>query len=351
MLEQLNDGSYQFSALDRYEFEDGVVSLWSSQDMVVLKLIAHALQSHIGNSMPKSCYHVKGHGGLKKAVQNTHEALPEYRYVMRSDIKSYYESIHFNTLMTIIETYVKHKILLQLIYKACCRTETRGGVFYEYNNKSIPKGSPLSPILGAIALIPLDQAMKKMTGVFYARFMDDWIVLTRSKTALRKVIKRTHAIMHDLKFKLHPMKTYIGKISHGFNFLAFYMDHQTILPSKETLRRFSERASALYEQAPSHRSRYYTSDRDISEYQANESAPTDADFNMILVALNALTLKNRDLRARLQKYIRKWSNWLVSGLADVIALKTCGHDMLPTLAAYVISGGSYDGSPSLMTHC
>ena len=333
LLEQLNDGSYQFSALDRYEFEDGILSLWSSQDMIVLKLITCTLHLHMGNHIPKSCYHVKGHGGLKKAVKHTHEALPEYRYVMRSDIKSYYESIHFNTLMTIIETYVNHKILLQLIYKACCRTETRGGIFYEYNTKSIPKGSPLSPLLGAIALIPLDHAMEKMKGVFYARFMDDWVVLTKSKTALRNVIKRTHAVMHNLKFKLHPMKTYIGKISHGFNFLAFYMDHQAILPSKETIRRFSERSSALYEQYPHDRSRHKRSERDISEYQVNESAPTDADFTMILETLKIIALKNQALRTKLQKYIRKWANWLVSGLSEVRALKTCVYEMLPSLAA------------------
>jgi hypothetical protein len=46
---------------------------------------------------------------------------------------------------------------------------------------------------------------------------------------------------------LHPCKTYIGKISHGFNFLAYYMDNQKILLSKETIRRFYKRAAALYE--------------------------------------------------------------------------------------------------------
>ena len=275
-------------------------------------------------------------------MQHTHEALPKYGYVMRSDIKSYYESIQFNTLMTIIETYVQNKILLQLIYKACCRTETRGGIFYEYNTKSIPKGSPLSPILGAIALIPLDLAMEKMCGVFYVRFMDDWVCLTKSKTALRKVIKRTHVIMHDLKFKLHPMKTYIGKISHGFNFLAFYMDHQTLLPSKETIRRFSERASALYEQTTSRRSRYTRSNRDISEYQVNESAPTDADFTMILETLHIVTFKNRELRTKLQKYLRKWTNWLISGLAEVVTLTTSVVEHLPSLASVMSTSATCD---------
>src|SRR3990167_9169768 len=85
----------------------------------------------------------------------------------------------------------------------------------DFDEKGVPKGSPLSPLLGAVALIPLDKAMGKIKGVFYSRFMDDWVVLTKSKTALRKVVKITHEVVNALKFQLHPLKTYIGKISHG----------------------------------------------------------------------------------------------------------------------------------------
>lgn len=191
LLNQLNDGSYKFGAIDRLEFEDATISLWSSPDMVALKLISQALGQQIAKHIPKSCCHVKNHGGLKKAVRQTYEALPEYQYVMRSDVQGYYASICFEVLMGIIESYVTQPILLTLVRKACQRTETSGGLFYDYDKKGIPKGSPLSPILGAIALIPLDKAMGNIKGVFYQRYMDDWCVLTRSKSALRKVVKQT----------------------------------------------------------------------------------------------------------------------------------------------------------------
>ena len=114
-------------------------------------------------------------------------------------------------------------------------------------------GSPLSLLLGAIALIPMDKAIGRIKGVFYARFMDDWVMLTKSKTALRKVVKSTHKVVNSLKFELHLAKTYIGRISKGFNFLGFYMDDQNILPSKETIKRFLTRATALYEPSQTNR--------------------------------------------------------------------------------------------------
>ena len=95
--------------------------------MVVLKLIAQALYSRMSDCLPKSCYHIKEHGGLKKAVHHTHDALSEHLYVLRSDIKGYYQSIRFDVLMGIIESYIQHPVLLTLLHKALQRTETYGG--------------------------------------------------------------------------------------------------------------------------------------------------------------------------------------------------------------------------------
>lgn len=46
--------------------------------MIALKLIAQALEFHIADHVPKTCYHLKGHGGLKKAVQPTQKTLSKH---------------------------------------------------------------------------------------------------------------------------------------------------------------------------------------------------------------------------------------------------------------------------------
>ena len=347
MLTQLNDGSYQFGVIDRLEFEDATISLWSSRDMVALKLISQALGRRMAKYIPKSCCHVKNHGGLKKAVRETYEALPEYQYVMRSDVKSYYASIDFGVLMQIIGSYVTHPILLTLVRKACQRTETCGGVFYDYHEKGIPKGSPLSPILGAIALIPLDKAMGKIEGVFYQRYMDDWCILTKSKSALRKVVKRTHEVMRDLKLELHPLKTYIGKISRGFNFLAYYMDYQKILPSTETIRRFHERATALYETPQpgnnhtSRRRRHSqktVASRDISEYFVNEAAPTNAYLEGVLQNLFGMAAWSPDKLAAMRRRFDLWKNWLKFGITTIEEFATSVQNFLPCMFSCFMQG-------------
>ena len=47
-------------------------------EMIALKLIAQALEFHIADHVPKTCYHLKGHGGLKKAVQPTQKTLSKH---------------------------------------------------------------------------------------------------------------------------------------------------------------------------------------------------------------------------------------------------------------------------------
>ena len=336
LLTQLNDGSYAFDLLDRFEFDDATISLWSSKDMIALKLISQALGTQMSDHIPMPCYHIKDRGGLKRAVNHTYAGVSEHRYVMRSDIKSYYASIRFDTLLEIVETYIQHPVLLTLLRKALHRTETRGGNFYDYDEKGIPKGSPLSPLLGAIALIPLDKAMGQIKNTFYVRIMDDWVVLTKTKTALRKVIKKIHEVVNNLHLQLHPLKTYIGKISNGFNFLGYYMDDQKILPSKETIRRFQERGSVLYEQSLHNRkvSNHYRRNshgRDISEYQVNEAAPTEEDVRNIFKQLLALARNRSDILATLWNYVRKWTAWTKSGLSKTKEFEESVQTFLPSL--------------------
>ena len=63
--------------------------------------------------------------------------------------------------------------------------------------KGISLGCPLSPLMAALYLKPLDDALAKLN-VFYTRFMDDWVVLAPSRWKLRKAIRITNQTLHEL---------------------------------------------------------------------------------------------------------------------------------------------------------
>ncbi len=114
--------------------------------------------------------------------------------------------------------------------------------------QGLPLGSPLSPLLGAIALFPLDEIMPTFDDVHYIRFMDDWCVLCRTRQQLRRVVRSTHKALERCgDLKLHPDKTFIGKIDKGFDFLGYHFDGRAQTPATSTIDRSKAKLLALYE--------------------------------------------------------------------------------------------------------
>ena len=90
--QSIQSGQYRFTLLSRVHLkEQGDVDLWGARDALVLK----ALSLVLGDVLPisKNCYHSKGHGGVKGAVREIHQSLPDYKFVFKTDVKSYYASI------------------------------------------------------------------------------------------------------------------------------------------------------------------------------------------------------------------------------------------------------------------
>jgi hypothetical protein len=112
----------------------------------------------------------------------------------------------------------------------------------------IPKGCPLSPLIAAFYLKPLDDEMHQQG--FYIRFMDDRLVMVKIKRQLRKIIKLTHRILNQIKLKMHPDKTYLGCIKKGFDFLGIHFGELSEL-SKTSLENHRFKLAQRYAQGVS----------------------------------------------------------------------------------------------------
>lgn len=83
---------------------------------------------------------------------------------------------------------------------------------------------------------------------YYVRFMDDWLVLAKTRNHLRKAIKIAERILARLKLKKHPDKTFIGWIKKGFDFLGYHLTLMGIQLSVKTKKRCVAKIVQLYEQ-------------------------------------------------------------------------------------------------------
>jgi RNA-directed DNA polymerase len=119
---------------------------------------------------------------------------------------------------------------------------------YETVTQGICLGCSLSPLMGAVYLQPVDDAMAK-TGLFYARFMDDWVVLAPTHWKLRAAIRLVNETMAALKVQQHPDKTFVGRVSRGFDFLGYTFSTMGLTGiARKTVAGCVERVNQLYEQ-------------------------------------------------------------------------------------------------------
>ena len=104
-------------------------------------------------------------------------------------------------------------------------------------------------------LTPLDDAMVRMMhkeGIFYVRYMDDFVILAKTRHVFRRAIKCVHQVIRYLQLRLHEKKRFIGKVSEGFDFLGYTVKPgRRLRPSAENIRRLLTKFRRFYEQRAS----------------------------------------------------------------------------------------------------
>jgi hypothetical protein len=79
------------------------MALWSEPSRRRLRRETQAISQILLPHIPRSCTHVRGHGGVKGALRQIQRRMPKARFVARFDIAAYYTSMRHD----VIEAQVK----------------------------------------------------------------------------------------------------------------------------------------------------------------------------------------------------------------------------------------------------
>ncbi len=240
-------GNYHFDVQKKITLACGEkIALWSSRDALVIKVLTIIIQKIQSPFLSKSCYHLKGHGGLKGAVREIIKDRSQYKFFCKTDVKSYYDSIDHYILHMKLYEYIGDRNIMGYVWQFLNRCVEWGGLYHDIK-KGIPRGSSLSPLLGAFYLLELDQKLEKLDLKYY-RYMDDVLIFAPTRWKLRKAIKVLNQTFNELKLEQHPDKTIIGRTERGFDFLGYHFTPMELTVADNTIERFIERISRLYEQ-------------------------------------------------------------------------------------------------------
>ena len=142
-----------------------------------------------------------------------------YRFMYRTDIRGYYRHISKAQLKHHTARFVPEPHLRSLICQYIDYSVEDGGEFHTPSS-GIPRGCVLIPLLGAYFLWYVDGGFERERGLFYVRYMDDFLFLSPRRWPVRRAIARLHQYFDNTGFECHPDKTTVGRVEKGFDWLG-----------------------------------------------------------------------------------------------------------------------------------
>ena len=104
--------------------------------------------------IPRSCTHVRGHGGVKGALRQIQRRMPKPRFVARFDIAAYYTSMRHDVIEAQVAATALDAHQRGLIADYFALPDSQGA------GVGMVASGGLSPLLGALYLTPFDRRME-----------------------------------------------------------------------------------------------------------------------------------------------------------------------------------------------
>jgi len=176
---------------------------------------------------------------VHKCTQLAKRRWSEY-YVLKGDVTKFFPSINHNVLKKIIRRSIRDKKILNILDIIIDSYETEGK-----HKTGMPIGTLTSQLFANIYLDPLDHLLKETFNIkYYARYMDDFLVIHNDKEYLRDLLKQIDKFLHGLWVNLNP-KTEIYPGKHGIDFCGYRVWPSHIKPRKRTVKRAKRRMKKM----------------------------------------------------------------------------------------------------------
>jgi len=162
------------------------------------------------------------HQAVIQALENINDG---YQDIVDIDLKSFFDKVSHELVMTLIYRRVKCPLTLKLIRKFLRAPISINGKLVK-RRQGVPQGSPLSPLLSNIVLNELDKELERR-GHRYVRYADDFSIYLRSKAAARRVGNSIYLFLkRKLRLPINREKSGIRRPSHfymlGYGFVPVY---------------------------------------------------------------------------------------------------------------------------------
>ena len=140
-------------------------------------------------------------------------------WIVDGDLKDYFGSVRHDKLLALLARRIADGRVLRLIEAMLKAGSCARGRFLP-SERGTPQGGVVSPLLSNILLTPFDREMRRR-GYHLTRFCDDWVLTCATAQQAKEALAAARHILAELGVELHPQKTRIVHVQHGFEFLGY----------------------------------------------------------------------------------------------------------------------------------
>lgn len=243
---QLQERTYRPQAVRRVPIpkpgshETRPLGIPTVRDRVVQSAVVNVLEPIFERDFAQHSYGFRPGRGCKDALRRVDMLLKAgYVHVVDADLKSYFDTIPHDRLMTRVKERIADGSVLSLI-EMFLKAGILDGLGEWTPEAGAPQGAVLSPLLSNIYLHPLDQLLAER-GFEMVRYADDFVVLCRTHDEAEQALEQIRQWVTDHGLVLHPTKTKIvDEREAGFEFLGYRFVRHRRHPRKKSLEKFKD---------------------------------------------------------------------------------------------------------------
>ena len=217
-----------------YEPKERIIRVAPFCDRIVHQSICSVIAPLFESTFIYDTYACRLGKGTLKAIDRltTYLRRPGADWVLKLDLRKFFDSIPHGLIMRELEWRIGDAKLLELCRRVLASYQTKLAIFPEgFGARGIPIGNLTSQWFANIVASRIDYHVKHVLRCrYYARYMDDLMLLGPDKATVRAWMAELGALIGEMGLVVNP-KSCVYPASAGVSFLGHkvWYDHRRIL--------------------------------------------------------------------------------------------------------------------------